>query len=206
MEHTDRRLLRFLSLIGIICLFLLTRSYTTTFHSSERVPPITGTQLPYAIKTIEAAGFEDIMVLDDRGIKVSTTEYSDGFTVITQSPQNNDKIDTSTLITLKVIKNPKPTPSQPTPHPSPSTPRPRTTASHTPGSTPSQSPSPTPPPPDPDVEDTPDEPTPEPTSPRSYAYYKNCAAARRAGAAPIYRGEPGYRSKLDADNDGIACE
>lgn len=79
MEHTDRRLLRFLSLIGIICLFLLTRSYTTTFHSSERVPPITGTQLPYAIKTIEAAGFEDIMVLDDRGIKVSTTEYSDGF-------------------------------------------------------------------------------------------------------------------------------
>ena len=206
MEHTDRRLLRFLSLIGIICLFLLTRSYTTTFHSSERVPPITGTQLPYAIKTIEAAGFEDIMVLDDRGIKVSTTEYSDGFTVITQSPQNNDKIDTSTLITLKVIKNPKPTPSQPTPHPSPSTPRPRTTASHTPGSTPSQSPSPTPPPPDPDVEDTPDEPTPEPTSPRSYAYYKYCAAARRAGAAPIYRGEPGYRSKLDADNDGIACE
>lgn len=37
-------------------------------------------------------------------------------------------------------------------------------------------------------------------------YYPNCTAAREAGAAPIYRGEPGYRSGLDRDNDGIACE
>ncbi len=37
-------------------------------------------------------------------------------------------------------------------------------------------------------------------------YYPNCAAARAAGAAPIYRGQPGYRAGLDADNDGIACE
>lgn len=25
-------------------------------------------------------------------------------------------------------------------------------------------------------------------------------------AAPIARGSPGYRTQLDADNDGIACE
>ncbi|WP_406239578.1 excalibur calcium-binding domain-containing protein [Nocardia sp. NBC_01009] len=37
-------------------------------------------------------------------------------------------------------------------------------------------------------------------------YYPNCAAARAAGAAPLRRGEPGYSSKLDRDNDGIACE
>ncbi len=37
-------------------------------------------------------------------------------------------------------------------------------------------------------------------------YYKNCGQARAAGAAPIKRGEPGYRSELDRDNDGIACE
>ena len=37
-------------------------------------------------------------------------------------------------------------------------------------------------------------------------YYANCDAARAAGAAPIYRGQPGYRSELDRDNDGIACE
>jgi Uncharacterized protein conserved in bacteria len=38
------------------------------------------------------------------------------------------------------------------------------------------------------------------------AYYKNCDAARAAGAAPIYRGQPGYRPALDRDNDGVACE
>lgn len=38
------------------------------------------------------------------------------------------------------------------------------------------------------------------------AYYPNCAAARAAGVAPIYAGQPGYRPGLDADNDGIACE
>ena len=37
-------------------------------------------------------------------------------------------------------------------------------------------------------------------------YYPNCTAARAAGAAPIYVGQPGYRAKLDRDRDGIACE
>lgn len=37
-------------------------------------------------------------------------------------------------------------------------------------------------------------------------YYKNCSAARKAGAAPLYEGDPGYRKKLDRDGDGIACE
>ncbi|EID77829.1 hypothetical protein W59_00455 [Rhodococcus opacus RKJ300 = JCM 13270] len=29
---------------------------------------------------------------------------------------------------------------------------------------------------------------------------------RAAGAAPIYKGEPGYSTKLDRDKDGIACD
>jgi hypothetical protein len=37
-------------------------------------------------------------------------------------------------------------------------------------------------------------------------FYKNCDAARAAGAAPLRKGEPGYRSKLDRDGDGVACE
>lgn len=37
-------------------------------------------------------------------------------------------------------------------------------------------------------------------------YWPRCDDARAVGAAPIYRGEPGYREGLDADNDGIACE
>lgn len=37
-------------------------------------------------------------------------------------------------------------------------------------------------------------------------YYQNCDAVRAAGMAPLYRGQPGYRSALDRDNDGVACE
>lgn len=37
-------------------------------------------------------------------------------------------------------------------------------------------------------------------------YYENCTAVREAGAAPIYKGDPGYASKLDRDGDGVACE
>ena len=40
----------------------------------------------------------------------------------------------------------------------------------------------------------------------SDVYYKNCAAARAAGAAPIRKGRPGYRAGLDRDGDGVACE
>lgn len=37
-------------------------------------------------------------------------------------------------------------------------------------------------------------------------YYPNCTAAKAAGAAPIYRGQPSYSTKLDRDGDGVACE
>lgn len=44
-----------------------------------------------------------------------------------------------------------------------------------------------------------------PQSPAS-AYYDSCADARQAGVAPLYLGEPGYRSGLDRDGDGVACD
>ncbi|WP_347276631.1 excalibur calcium-binding domain-containing protein [Caulobacter segnis] len=44
------------------------------------------------------------------------------------------------------------------------------------------------------------------SSPQSGRSYANCSAARAAGAAPVYRGQPGYGSHLDRDNDGIGCE
>lgn len=49
------------------------------------------------------------------------------------------------------------------------------------------------------------QPVAPPVAPSS-VYYANCTAARAAGAAPIYRGQPGYRPALDRDGDGIACE
>lgn len=48
--------------------------------------------------------------------------------------------------------------------------------------------------------------TPKPTSPGTKVYYANCDAARRDGAAPVYRGDPGYGSHLDRDGDGVGCE
>ena len=56
-------------------------------------------------------------------------------------------------------------------------------------------------------------PTPPPTQPQPYVpppassvYYSSCADARAAGAAPLHQGDPGYRSGLDRDGDGIACD
>ncbi|OKK07665.1 hypothetical protein AMK26_00795 [Streptomyces sp. CB03234] len=37
-------------------------------------------------------------------------------------------------------------------------------------------------------------------------YYSNCADARAVGATPIRRGDPGYGSHLDRDNDGVGCD
>ena len=36
--------------------------------------------------------------------------------------------------------------------------------------------------------------------------FRNCSAARAAGAAPVRRGDPGYGSHLDRDGDGVGCE
>lgn len=49
-------------------------------------------------------------------------------------------------------------------------------------------------------------PPPATTSAAGGVYYANCAAVRAAGKAPLHRGDPGYRSALDRDGDGIACE
>ena len=44
--------------------------------------------------------------------------------------------------------------------------------------------------------------TPEPQK----EFYANCDEAKAAGAAPMYKGDPGYRPELDRDKDGIACD
>jgi hypothetical protein len=36
--------------------------------------------------------------------------------------------------------------------------------------------------------------------------YSGCREVRAAGKAPLYAGQPGYRSGMDGDGDGIACE
>jgi hypothetical protein len=59
----------------------------------------------------------------------------------------------------------------------------------------------------PSYENTYDEPSSDNSSSSgTSAYYANCTEAKASGNAPIYVGEAGYRSALDRDGDGIACE
>lgn len=37
-------------------------------------------------------------------------------------------------------------------------------------------------------------------------YYSNCSHVRAQGADPLYKGDEGYRTTLDRDGDGVACE
>lgn len=87
-------------------------------------------------------------------------------------------------------------PSSPQPQPAVQVPR---TATPQPEPPPTSRPDPEPAP----------APPPQPTAtsgPQPAVYYQNCTEARDAGAAPLYAGEPGYRSGLDRDGDGVACE
>lgn len=40
----------------------------------------------------------------------------------------------------------------------------------------------------------------------STVFYEDCAAVLAAGASPLLAEAPGYRSELDPDGDGIACQ
>ncbi|MBB3879616.1 excalibur calcium-binding domain-containing protein [Sphingomonas pseudosanguinis] len=37
-------------------------------------------------------------------------------------------------------------------------------------------------------------------------YYAGCDEVRAAGRAPLFSDQPGYRSEMDGDDDGVACE
>lgn len=69
-----------------------------------------------------------------------------------------------------------------------------------------------PPPPPPTTQAPPPPPTiaapppPPPPTQSTSSYYENCSAAKAAGAAPVHRGDPGYGSHLDRDDDGVGCE
>ena len=43
-------------------------------------------------------------------------------------------------------------------------------------------------------------------APAVSVYFSGCNEVRAAGLAPLLRGQPGYRSGMDGDDDGIACE
>ena len=154
-------------------------------------PNVVGKNLPDAIHRLEISGYKQVNVVDDSGMTITTDHYEDGYEVTAQDKEGTD-IPTTDTITLTVaeshvaalVSTPSPTPEETTatPEPAPATVEPEPVAD----------------------EPAPPAPAPEPAPAR--VHFSSCKQAREAGAAPLYRGDPGYSSKLDRDNDGVACE
>lgn len=176
----------------------------------KEVPNVVGSSLPDAIQVLKTEGFGTVSVTDEHGATVLKSHYADGFQVTAQAPGAGAKAKVSKAVSLTVRAAPAPASlmsHKPTPSASPSP-----TPSSSPSSIPTPSPEPTTaePSPEPTVDAPAEEPSPEPPAqpePAPHqAYYSSCREAKAAGAAPLYRGDPGYRSGLDRDGDGVACE
>lgn len=176
----------------------------------KEVPNVVGSSLPDAIQVLKTEGFGTVSMTDEHGTTVLKSHYADGFQVTAQAPGAGVKAKVSKGVSLTVRATSAPASlvsHKPTPSASPSP---------TPSSSPSSSPTPSPEPttaeptPEPTVDAPVEEPTPEPPAQPEpapqQAYYSSCREAKAAGAAPLYRGDPGYRSGLDRDGDGVACE
>ena len=172
------------------------------------VPNVVGDALPKAVERLENSGYKELAVVDDHGMSITESHYEDGYKVTEQDAQGSD-IPTTQTITLTVTKSeiaslvPTPTNSpsdasdEPSPDPEPTTEEPEPTTEE-------PEPAPEEPTAEPAEEPAAPAPAPEPTPAR--VHFSSCKQAREAGAAPLYRGDPGYSSNLDRDNDGVACE
>ncbi|MFJ5987449.1 excalibur calcium-binding domain-containing protein [Lentzea sp. NPDC092896] len=63
-----------------------------------------------------------------------------------------------------------------------------------------------PPPPPPPVTTTKPKVTTTTPKPPAPVFFATCDDVRRAGKAPLYWGQPGYRVELDDNRNGVACE
>ena len=172
------------------------------------IPDVVGQDLPAAVKTLNEAGYKSISMQDENGkILYNSADY-----VVTAQDPAKGKTATSKTIKLtakaKVAPTPSPSPTTESPSPTPTTTSPTPTPEPEPTS---EAPAPAPEPAQPERHEEAPAPAPavvhqEQRAPEPQTYYANCAAARAAGAAPIYQGQPGYRSGLDRDGDGIACD
>lgn len=166
------------------------------------IPNVVGQDLPAAVKTLNEAGYKSISMQDENG---KILYNSEDYVVTAQDPAKGKTATSKTIkLTVKAKVAPTPSPSPTTKSPSPTP----TTTSPTPTPTPeptTEAPAPEPAQPE-RHEEAPAPVHQEQRAPEPQTYYANCAAARAAGAAPIYQGQPGYRSGLDRDGDGIACD
>lgn len=169
------------------------------------VPNVVGDALPKAVERLQNSGYRELAVVDDHGMSITESHYEDGYKVTEQDAQGSD-IPTTQTITLTVTKSeiaslvstPTETPSE-------------TSSEASEGASPdteptTEEPEPAPVEPAEEPAEEPAAPAPAPEPALAPVHFSSCKQAREAGAAPLYRGDPGYNPKLDRDNDGVACE
>ena len=169
------------------------------------VPNVVGDALPKAVERLQNSGYRELAVVDDHGMSITESHYEDGYKVTEQDAQGSD-IPTTQTITLTVtmseiaslVSTPTETPSE-------------TSSEASEGASPdteptTEEPEPAPVEPAEEPAEEPAAPAPAPEPAPAPVHFSSCKQAREAGAAPLYRGDPGYNPKLDRDNDGVACE
>lgn len=177
------------------------------------MPDVMGRRLDVALSEIKRAGFEDKVEVVGRGTFGIVNKSN--WKVCDQSPAAGQVLKGAPRVTVDrscgdgaTKSTDGVTESTTTTSPPPPTAPPATTAAPT-TAPPATMAAPTTAKPQPLVATTArPAPTTAATSPPMTAgvYYANCAEARAAGAAPMSRGEPGYRAGLDRDGDGTACD
>ncbi|MEU8135758.1 excalibur calcium-binding domain-containing protein [Streptodolium elevatio] len=157
------------------------------------MPDLTGKDLAAATAAVKAAGFTDVGYRD--ALNQNRKPVADkSWKVCTQSPapgpsNPREKVDLA-AVTAKETCSGAPTSVPPVKTADPT----RITISPTKSSTATR-PNPTGTKPDPRPSDRP-----------TFVFYRNCREVKKAGAAPIHRGDPGYGLHLDMDGDGVGCE
>lgn len=169
------------------------------------VPNVVGDALPKAVERLENAGYKELSVVDDHGMSITESHYEDGYKVTEQDAQGSD-IPTTQTITLTVTKS-EIASLVSTPTETPSETSSEASEDASPDTEPTtEEPEPAPVEPAEEPAEEPAAPAPAPEPAPAPVHFSSCKQAREAGAAPLYRGDPGYNPKLDRDNDGVACE
>lgn len=164
---------------------------------------------------VSAAGFTMVSVLV--GLAAGPEELSDNVRVQSvrpAAPGTTERVGPATTTRATTTVKPTTTARATTTTAAPTTTAPTTTAPPTTAAPTTVAPPPTAPPPPPTTPPPPPTtayvppPAPfvEPVAPDAGGSFKNCDAARAAGAAPVRVGDPGYGRHLDRDGDGVGCE
>ncbi|NOL62408.1 excalibur calcium-binding domain-containing protein [Corynebacterium ulcerans] len=164
------------TLASFIAFILGSALMPTTEASSDKTAPTTSTASTSSRVSPTSSAASSTT---SKTTPTSTSEWTSTARSTSKKPSATPKLPSST----------EPAPQQFMAPPPPPAPMPTSTPTPVPAQAPQQFVAPPPAP-----------------APAQDVYFSSCKEARAAGYSHMRRGEPGYRSGLDGDNDGIACD